>query len=291
MHSAAAVSRPTLDKLLDDSEPFNHVAEAAVDVPRSPEAHAAAAQNEARIVPWKPTSELLFVDDNPAAVMVTEEIRRLRSRLYHLRDRAVFKSVMVSSALPGEGKTFIATNLAHVLARRWGHRVLLIDADLRKPGAHAVLGAPQTPGLSEYLRGGLEEAAVIQTGTIEGLSFIPGGGLAQDPSELIANGGLKKLMEYASRLYDWIVVDSSPVIPTSDGTVLARFCDSVLLVVKAASTSFDAGQIAKAELKDHHVLGVVLNRVLEYSENSYAYHYGSVARSGPTATAFRREEE
>jgi capsular exopolysaccharide synthesis family protein len=167
----------------------------------------------------------------------------------------------------------------------------LIDADLRKPGAHAVLGAPQTPGLSEYLRGGLEEAAVIQTGTIEGLSFIPGGGLAQDPSELIANGGLKKLMEYASRLYDWIVVDSSPVIPTSDGTVLARFCDSVLLVVKAASTSFDAGQIAKAELKDHHVLGVVLNRVLEYSENSYAYHYGSVARSGPTATAFRREEE
>ena len=105
----------------------------------------------------------------------TEEFRTLRSRLYHLREKMPLKTVLVTSALPKEGKSFTATNLAQVMVRQQGRRVLLIDADLRAPRLHRMLGTTSDPGLSDYLQGKSDEFSIMQRGPLENLFFIPSG--------------------------------------------------------------------------------------------------------------------
>jgi protein-tyrosine kinase len=116
----------------------------------------------------------VFIDPT-APPAVREQFRTLRSRLYQVRDKQPLRSVLVTSSLPGEGKTFVANNLAHALSRQQNCRVLLIDADLRRPDLHAGFGAPISPGLSEYLKGEVSELVIIQRGLPEYLCFIAGG--------------------------------------------------------------------------------------------------------------------
>src|SRR5579864_1768710 len=124
-----------------------------------------------------------------------EHFRSLRSRLAQIRETFPLKTVLVTSAISGEGKTFVAGNLAQAIARQRERRVLLIDGDLRRSRLHMPLGAPISPGLSEYLRGEAKEISIIQRGQDENFCFIPGGALAPEPSELLANGRFKALLE------------------------------------------------------------------------------------------------
>src|SRR3984885_3851259 len=144
---------------------------------------------------WKPDpATMLFLngDDNKRG---TEEFRTLRSRLYNAREKMPLKSVLVTSALPREGKSFTSSNLAQVLVRQHGRRVLLIDADLRAPRLHLMLGAKSDPGLSDYLQEKNDEFSIMQRGPIENLFFIPSGSGIGDSSELLANGRLKMLLQ------------------------------------------------------------------------------------------------
>ena len=125
----------------------------------------------------------------------TEEFRTLRSRLYHLREKMKLKTVLVTSALPKEGKSFTAANLAQVLVRQQGRRVLLIDADLRAPRLHLMLGASAGPGLSDYLQEKSDEFSIMQRGPMENLFFIPGGTGIEDPAESVGSGRLKVFLE------------------------------------------------------------------------------------------------
>lgn len=237
---------------------------------------------------WTPDmTRLPFASDDGDAPGL-ERFRTLRSRLYQLREVRRLSVVAVSSAMPTEGKTFVSANLAYVFAKQHERRVLLIDADLRRSTLPGLLGAPPFPGLTDYLAGKLRVEEVIHRGEKENLYFLPCGRADQHPGELIASTRMNQLVEQLRPLFDWIIIDTPPVIPVSDASILADLCDGVLLVVNAGTTDVGLATRAKAEFKSEALLGVVLNRCLESDAEYYkghSYGYGSVAsqtvQSGP----------
>jgi protein-tyrosine kinase len=232
---------------------------------------------------WNPDLHtMLFMNGNDSA-RGTEEYRTLRSRLYHIREKMPLKKLLVTSALPKEGKSFTAANLAQVMVRQHGRRALLIDADLRGPRLHQMLGTPQGPGLSEYLLGKADEASIIQRGPMEGMFFMPSGESIADPSELVASSRLKTLLQRIEPVFDWIIVDSPPAIPVSDASVLAKACDGVLMVVRSASTPSDLAKKARMEFPDQILVGVVLNGT-EFDEPQYTRYYYETYEKKVTAT-------
>jgi capsular exopolysaccharide synthesis family protein len=219
----------------------------------------------------------VFIDPS-APLAVREQFRTLRSRLYQIRDKQPLRSVLVTSSLSGEGKTFVANNLAHALARQQNCRVLLIDADLRRPDLHQGFGAPNSPGLSEYLKGEAQEMTIIQRGLPEYLCFIAGGSKAQNPAELIANGRLKSLLQTIGPVFDWVILDSPPTLPVSDALMLAELCDGVLTVIRAAQTGFDSAQKSCQQLREKNLLGVALNCADEGA--AYGSYYNEELKAG-----------
>jgi capsular exopolysaccharide synthesis family protein len=208
---------------------------------------------------WVPDEKTMLFFSGDEGVRGTEEFRTLRSRLYALRDRMPLKKILVTSALPKEGKSFTSANLAQVLARQHGRRVLLIDADLRNPRLHMMLGTPSAPGLTNYLQGKSDEFSIMQRGPMENLFFIPSGLELANPAELVASGRLKLLLQRVESLFDWIILDSPPAVPVSDSSVLAKACDGVLIVVRSNLTPVDMARRARQEFPDEALVGVVLN--------------------------------
>ncbi|HEX4785306.1 MAG TPA: CpsD/CapB family tyrosine-protein kinase [Candidatus Sulfotelmatobacter sp.] len=221
---------------------------------------------------WKPdTTTMLFLNGDDGA-RGTEEFRTLRSRLYHLREKMPLKKILVTSALPKEGKSFMSSNLAQVMVRQHGRRALLIDADLRAPRLHLMLGTTSDPGLADYLMAKKDEFSIMQRGPLENLFFIPSGTGATDPAELIGNGRLKLLLQRIEPLFDWIIIDSPPAVAVSDASVLAKACDGVLMVVRSNSTPVNLARKARQEFPEEALIGVVLNGTSE-DEIPYARYY------------------
>jgi protein-tyrosine kinase len=234
---------------------------------------------------WKPDpTTMLFLNGDDGA-RGTEEFRTLRSRLYHLREKMPLKKLLVTSALPKEGKSFTSSNLAQVMVRQHGRRALLIDADLRAPRLHMMLGTTSDPGLSDYLLGKNDEFSIMQRGPLENLFFIPSGTGAADPAELVGNGRLKLLLQRVEPLFDWIIIDSPPAVPVSDASVLAKVCDGVLMVVRANSTPFDIARKARQEFPDQALVGVVLNGTREDAIPYARYYYESYQKKPATTKA------
>ena len=225
----------------------------------------------------------IFQDGDPATPEA-EQFRTLRSRLYQLRGNQPLRTILVTSALLGEGKSFVANNLAHAIIRQPDRRALILDADLRRARLHTVLGAPAAPGLTEYLSGDADEMSVLQCGMGSNLCFIPGGNPVRNPSELLSNGRLKILLERMAPLFDWVILDSPPCVPVADASVLAEMCDGVLLVVRSGSTPVGAAQKAVQELRGKHIVGVVLNAIgkthLDHESYYQGYGYGETAPNG-----------
>ena len=233
---------------------------------------------------WKPDPTTMLFLNGDDGVRGTEEFRTLRSRLYHLREKMPLKKLLVTSALPKEGKSFMSSNLAQVMVRQHGRRALLIDADLRAPRLHAMLGTTSDPGLSDYLQGRNDEFSIMQRGPLENLFFIPSGTGAADPAELVGNGRLKILLQRVEPLFDWIIIDSPPAVPVSDASILAKACDGVLMVVRSNSTPFDMARKARQEFPDQALVGVVLNGTRE-DEMPYArYYYESYQKKATTTS-------
>jgi capsular exopolysaccharide synthesis family protein len=236
--------------------------------------------------PWKPDSKsMLFFDSSKHYEVGMEEFRTLRSRLFQIREKRPLKVVLVGSALPGEGKSFVSANLAQALARQHGRRVLLIDGDLRRASLHECLGARATPGMSDYLHGTADEYAVLQRGPLDGLFFIPGGTEVANPAELIANGRCKTLLQQLAPNFDWIVIDSPPAVPVADASMLAEYCDGVLLVVRSGSTPADQAQRAAREFREKAIVGVVLNQATPASGYNGSYYKGFSGYGRPHHTA------
>jgi len=219
-----------------------------------------------------------------------EQFRSLRSRIYELRDISPLKTILVSSGVPQEGKSFISTNLALSLARHKNSKVLLIDGDMRRYTLHQILGCESHPGLADYLAGkadildvmqrpeALQAQTAVATPILPNLTFIAGGNGGDKAADLSGSPRFGELIRQASPHFDWIIVDSSPVLPVSDAVNLARWCDGVLLVARGGVTKFPVAQRAQSELKASKILGFVLNAVQETPEVGGYYGYDGTAQ-------------
>lgn len=229
---------------------------------------------------WQPDPNVNVFFSATVDANVTEQFRTLRSRLYQLRSAQPLRTLLITSPLAREGKTFVATNLAQAIVRQSDRSVLIIDADLRCSRLHFPLGAPLAPGLTDYLQGSVSEMEVIQHGQEGNLFLIPGGSSVSNPSELLSNGRVKKLLDRLSAIFDWVILDSPPCLPVADAHVLADFCDGLLLVVRAGSTPAAVVERAGKELHDRNIVGVVLNaidRPLSYGSYYASGTYGEQA--------------
>ena len=200
-----------------------------------------------------------------------ERFRTLRSRLYKIASTRKLQRVLITSCVAAGGKTFIASNLAQSIVQQPELRVLLIDADLRSSRLHLPFGAPNCPGLSDYLRGTADEYAVIQKGMKENLFLIPGGSPVSNPSELLLSEGMKHLLNVVTPIFDWIILDSPPALPVHDASVLADLVEGVLFVIRAGSTNAEIAERTVAEFHGKNLLGVVLNQVEK--SDSYGDEY------------------
>lgn len=207
-----------------------------------------------------------------------ERFRTLRSRLYKIASTRRLKKVLITSGVAGEGKTFVASNLAQSIVQQPELRVLLIDSDLRSSRLHLLFGAQSCPGLSDYLRGEADEYAIIQKGMSENLFLVPGGNLVANPSELLLSDRMKQLLSTVTPVFDWIILDSPPTLPVHDASVIADMVDGVLFVIRAGSTDVEIVERTAGEFQGKNLLGVVLNQVQKrdsYGEQYHDYYGGN----------------
>jgi protein-tyrosine kinase len=203
-----------------------------------------------------------------------EKFRTLRSRLYQIQATRPLRKLLITSSLPEEGKTFTVANLAQSIVRQPERRVLLIDADLRASRLHRMFGAPEKPGLTDYLRGDADEFQVMQIGPQGNLCMIPGGDDVTNPSELLHSERMRQLLDRMAQVFDWVILDSPPALAVHDASILADMCDGVMFVVRAGATDFQVAEKASLEFREKNLLGVVLNRV-DRHEGYGTYYYGS----------------
>lgn len=229
---------------------------------------------------WAPDSRTMLFLDSGDQTPGKEEFRSLRSRLHQLQEKAPIKTILVTSALPKEGRSFVAANLAQAMAQQ-GRRTLLVDADLRSPSLHLALGTSNTPGLSEYLLGEVEESGMVQQGQIENFFFVPAGRQISTQSEIISSAVLKALFERLAGFFDWVIVDSPAALPVSDAGLIASYCDGILMVVRSNSTPFDVVRKVVRSFQEERILGVVLNGVSANLRTQNAYYAASASTPNP----------
>ena len=201
-----------------------------------------------------------------------EAYRILRTNLLFSSDTQGLRTLVVTSALPQEGKTVIATNLAISFARE-GMRVLLVDADLRRPGLHRLFGVARSPGLAQALASGASLEASIQSTSVSGLSLLPCGSLPSNPTELVRGTRIRELLESIGSTYDLVIIDTPPVLPVADAAIIAAVSDGVLMVVRAGKTSRALTQEACARLAavGANIVGTVLNDPSGRNISAYTY--------------------
>jgi succinoglycan biosynthesis transport protein ExoP len=203
---------------------------------------------------------------------VAESYRVLRTNLqFSTVDRRLC-SVMVSSAVPGEGKSLMSANLAVIMAQT-GKRVILIDADLRRPNQHRIFGLSNNQGLSTALLGGDEQLkAALQRGPVDNLQILPAGPIPPNPTELLGSRRMHELMASLCTQADFVILDSPPVTAVADASVLAAHADGTLLVVDAGRTRRGQAQRCRDALQavGANVLGVIINH---YATQKEYYYY------------------
>ncbi len=191
-----------------------------------------------------------------------ESYRALRTNILRTTQDKLMKAILITSSNHYEGKTTTAINLALAMSDVPGYKTLLVDSDLRFPTVHDRLGLMQSPGLTEILEGSVSLDSEIIDTEKENLKVITSGNLPHYPVELLESKRLKNLIRELKSNFDLIIVDSPPVIPYSDASVLSSQVDGVLLVVQSGRTRREDIQQVQATLQDNQakVLGVVLNR-------------------------------
>lgn len=205
-----------------------------------------------------------------------EQFRLLRSKLTQMQKERGIKSILVTSSVPYEGKTFTSCCLAGVFAQETGKRVLLIDADLRKPRvgrAFGVNGHAPPGGLSQVLRGQQNVKDALLKTKEGDLFLLPAGPVPPDPAELLSSPNLELTIRSLSAEFDWVVIDSPPVIAMADATILAPLCDGILLVVQQERTSAKIVKQTIQRLGQKRICGVVLNRGKHLKSSRYYYSY------------------
>ncbi len=200
-----------------------------------------------------------------------EAIRGVRTNvLFSSADDGV-RHIVVTSAGPGEGKSMFSSNLAVSLAQA-GQRVLHVDADMRRPRVHAIFDISQEPGLSNLLVGDCKPSEAIRKTAVQNLCVLPAGMIPPNPAELLGSKRCEEFFATLGQSFDWVILDSPPVLAVADASILANTATGVVFVVGADQTSRQAARAALEQLEavQAHVIGAVLNRV-DLEKNPYYY--------------------
>jgi protein-tyrosine kinase len=243
-------------------------------------------------VPEQIISNQQLVTVSEPGSLVAEQFRKLRTYLLRHNILEHHKTIMVTSAMNDEGKTFVATNLAAMIARDLYAHVLLIDCDLRNPTLSENFGLRATKGLSDYLLGNESIAPFILKTEMEKLSVLPGGSLPGNPAELIGSKRMETLVqELKSRYQDrFLILDSTPLLATTEPQVMAKWVDGILIVVKAGVTPRETVQQALQSMNKEKIIGVVLNEVNFRGSGLHSRYFGSDGYYYRYAYGKRRQE-
>jgi capsular exopolysaccharide synthesis family protein len=211
-----------------------------------------------------------LVIDPSASITSIEQYRRLAATLHHLQAEQGLGRLMVSSALPREGKTLTVVNLALTLSESYGRRVLLIDADLRRPSVHEVFGIRGRHGLCDALRS--ERAQFHFSRVSENLWVMPAGSPDADHMTALASRQIEQFLDEVAPQFDWILLDTPPFGVMADAGLLVRLTRAVIIVIAAGSTPCARVEKAVNEFGREHIVGTVLNRVEGAAARLSAYY-------------------
>lgn len=201
--------------------------------------------------------------------LAAEQYRQLRTRLSHAEGASTLRTVLITSPQKGEGKSVTAANLALTMAQELHRRVILVEADLRKPSLQHLFGLPPGPGLAEYLSGAVELKDVMRFLPDHNLTVIHAGSAPTNPAELLGSTAMRRLLDQLRTRYDRVLLDTPPVLPLADVAVLAPLVDGTLMVVRAGVTPKPAIENALRAFDSSRLLGVVLNE--SGMEQDYRY--------------------
>ena len=202
-----------------------------------------------------------------------EQYRRLAARLHVAQSEQRTRVIMVTSALPGEGKTLSAANLALTLSESYRRHVLLVDADLRRPCVHDIFRLPNLGGLNDGIKSDAYRKVPLIKVT-EHLTVLTAGRPDPDPMSVLSSNRMRQVLEEAGSTFEWVIVDTPPIGMLSDAHLLTSLVDTVLLVVEAAETPLDAIKSAVNVVGRDRILGVILNRADEALPHvRYGYDY------------------
>jgi capsular exopolysaccharide synthesis family protein len=251
-----------------------HAGPSLLDAPES----GALSEPTAEFRPIKDIEKLALSSTNAAS---TEQYRRLAARLHLAQSEFGIRVVMVTSAMPGEGKTLTATNLALTLAESYKRQVLLLDADLRRPSIHTLLQIPNVGGLND----GLQEDApgpIPLLRLTERLTVLTAGRPDHNPMSMLSSSRMKRVLSEARASFDWVIIDTPPVALLTDAHLLAALVDTVLLVIHAGSTRLAAINTAVECVGRERIFGVVLNRADESRGDDHyqQYYYAHSSKEG-----------
>lgn len=205
--------------------------------------------------------------DSPAA----EAFRLLGVRLRHLRRDRPLKKLLITSTIPQEGKSMVSANLSCSLALRADQRVVLVEGDVRRPSLSQKFGLEVGHGLCEWLRGERELAQSIYHLETPGLWIVPAGNDQNNPLELLQTGKVAVLLEQLSSWFDWVIVDSPPILPLADTSVWARAVDGILLVTRQGTTEKRQLERGLEALESQKLIGAVLNHCANPDHSDYYY--------------------
>ncbi len=226
--------------------------------------------------PYNPLKDALLVNPLMPREAPAEEFRTLRTRLNHLQTLQPLHTLVVTSASPAEGKSFTATNLAVTQSQLADKRVLLADFDFRRPTVDKTFQIPCSPGLTDYLLGKARLTEILRHVTGTNLYVMTAGDSVPNPLELLNLKECKSLIQGLRNHFDWVILDSPPLLFAADGNLLSTMCDGTILVVRIGTTTFDSVTRAMQSLCENNVLGVVVNGARRgelYSKYSYYHDY------------------
>lgn len=208
--------------------------------------------------------ESKLVVGRDVAAGTIEQYRRLAASLHELQAERGLKTLAVTSALPREGKTLTVVNLALTLSRSYARRVLLIDADLRRPSVHEPFGLPNTTGLGNVLRSERDDLPLVEVSPL--LTVLTAGPQDPNPTAGLASDRMRALLEESASRFDWILLDTPPVGVLTDAQLLARLTRAVIFVICAGVAPYRVVDRALAEVGRECVIGTVLNRIKEHTK-------------------------
>jgi protein-tyrosine kinase len=229
-----------------------------------------------KVIPFVPSQEALLIDPRHPHEAPTEEFRTLRTRLNHMQTLQPIHTAVVTSPSPAEGKSFAAVNLALSQAQLANNPTLLCDFDFRRPIVHNLMQTDRAPGITDYLQGKIEMHEAIRRMEGTNLYIMPAGEAVINPLELLNLNEVKRMLDDLPKLFNWVILDSPPLLFAADANLLSTLSHGTILVVRIGATTIDSITRAMQSLCQNNVLGIVVNAARRgelYSKYTYYHSY------------------